>query len=323
MLSRLSLLALLGVALLLVGSATSTGAQVGQPKDPGCPTDTAYDPRSDSCAKVVDIRQEFPANEVTTASLQTLRGGQAPAGTPDPNPGDWAGTTYENGDLAALTQGSLYTVMAIHGDGIANLPTSGWVFTTSTNRTEKGVEVVGVYDPGSYLKGKIGIFDWSCSASYPCTGGYTSPAWIWQYDFSSFNCNITTETNGSTHYRKFMYYNNSATKKDSQNPPLWENKVLLWNYCGSTWNTIYTHQYRVNQVDCRNGTCGWWGPILEIPTSGTETTMWELGFKDTWLLHDGTWSALPESETDFSGPLAPWQLFYRVANRTWFMGNWY
>ena len=48
---------------------------------------------------------------------------------------------------------------------------------------DKGVEVVGVYNPGSYMRGKIGIFDWSCSASYPCSGGYTSEAWIWQYEF--------------------------------------------------------------------------------------------------------------------------------------------
>jgi hypothetical protein len=190
---------------------------------------------------------------------------------------------------------------------------------------DKGVEVVGVYNPGSYMRGKIGIFDWSCSASYPCSGGYTSEAWIWQYEFSSFNCNITTETNGSTHWDKFMYYNNSTTKLDSQNPPLWENKVQLWNYCGGYWNTIYTHQYRVNQANCSGGTCraGWWGPILEVPTAGTETTMWELGFKDTWLLHDGTWSSLPSSETDWHAQLSPWSLFYRVANGTWFMGNWY
>lgn len=331
---KVTLLAILAVVLVLAVSTPLTGAQSDSPRDPGCGSNTAYDPRSDSCAKVTDRSDEFPANQVSTPSLETLRGGQGPGGAsnpgdggvPDPDPGgDFAGTTYKNGSLSAATQGSLYTVMFIHGDGIGDLPTSGWIFTTSTNRIDKGVEVVGVYDPGHYMQGKLGIFDWSCSASDPCSGGYTSEAWIWQQPLSNFRCNMTTETNGSTHFRKMLYYNNSSTKLDRQNPPLWENKVLLWNYCNSGWDNIYTHQYRVNQDNCSGGTCraGWWGPILEVPTSGTETTMWELGFKDTWLLHDGEWSALPSSETDWWPELSPWSLFYRVANRTWSMGNWY
>jgi hypothetical protein len=211
--------------------------------------------------------------------------------------------------------------MFVHPDGV-NPSSSGmsWLFTTATNRTEKGVEVVGIYFEDNPW-GSLGVFDWSCSPKHPCAGGEPGPSWIWTSFFTAFQCNLIEDVDSGGHQQTVMQYVNQTRKLDNASPPLWRNAVYLWNTCAGVWDLVYEHEYRTNQRNCSiDSRCGWWGPILET-FSASLPEIDELGFEDSLLLHDGAWSELRPDETDFVGPTLPWKLFHLDPNRGYGVGN--
>jgi hypothetical protein len=245
-----------------------------------------------------------------------------------PTPGGiGGGTTFNIGALQALKSSQLHTKMYVQPSGL-NPSTLGldWLFTTATNRTQKGVEVVGIYFRDS-PSGSLGVFDWSCSNDNPCEGGNTGPAWIWTMDYSNFSCNIKESVTPKGHLQKILQYVNKTAKLDSIDPPLWQNEVYLLNFCDKQWDRVYQHQYRDNQIDCSiYNDCGWWGPILETFPSGSGESfpeINELGFDDSLLIHDGIRSKLSPRETHFDTPAFPWILFNLKPNQSYGVGNYF
>jgi hypothetical protein len=198
------------------------------------------------------------------------------------------------------------------------------LYTTSTNRTEKTIEFLGWYSedsiPGS---GDLFLFDWSCSASDPCSNSNTQPSFIWGNSLANMSCNITQELDPVGHLHSVVYYNNVSSMLNAGSPPLWSNELYLWNYCTNAWDFIYSHNFSVVQQDCSvSNACGWWGPILET-FDNPEPEINELGFEHTTLIHDGVTSKLPVSETSFVNPISPWQLFHLEPNSGYGAGNVY
>lgn len=294
-----------------------------------CEPGTLFNPDTGVCAPVHDVREQYLAEQarVEVPNLMELRSERSEsraeeAGAMPPPGGIGAGTGYRGGALQALRQGELYTKMFVQPNGISpsnmNLV---WLFTTSTNRIEKNVEVVGIY----YLDhpGSLGVFDWSCSATDPCPGGAMSPSWIWTRPLSSLPCNMTHYVDQGKHVQLAMPYINQSIQLDQGDPPLWSNAVYLWNYCSEAWDLVYAHQYRAYQLDCSASGCSWWGPILEEfnYSGGPYPEIRELGFADSVLIHDGMRSELRPDETWFSGPISPWQLHHIDENRGYGVGN--
>lgn len=78
--------------------------------------------------------------------MATLRRGRFQ--TDNSLPGTLAsGVGYKVGQFNVTTTGAnLNTLMAVYPNGLGTFP--NFIFTTATNRTEKGVEVLGAYKTG-------------------------------------------------------------------------------------------------------------------------------------------------------------------------------
>lgn len=329
-----------GIGGLLAESAVTTQAESHRE----CPPSTLLELTSGRCFPVRDVtgnrkQPTLSTSPITPPSLLELRrqqlkgrGPQIPQSMPPPG-GIGAGTTYLVGAIQALDSSALYTKMFVQPDGI-DPSTLGleWLFTTATNRTEQGVEVVGIYFQDSPA-GSLGIFEWSCSSQYPCdavTGPvdvYTEPAWIYVTGFASLTCNIKKTIDQGRHVQNVIQYVNKTAKLDKHNPSLWQNAVFLWNSCDNQWDLVWKHRYRASQWDCSVepiGVCGWWGPILETFPSGSGEPFPEInevGFERSAILHDGMRSDLSPAETDFDYPADPWLLFHLDPNRGYGVGN--
>jgi len=300
-----------------------------------CSVGTLIEPHSGKCAPVNDLRA-FTTKDLTSRadelpSLKELRQQKLEKleqstraneiqSVPPPG-GIGAGTVYKQGSLQALEHAELHTKMFVHPDGV-DPSSSGlsWLFSAATNRTEKGVEVVGIYFEEN-PDGSLGVFDWSCSPEYPCEGGETGASWIWTSFFTDFPCTITELVDKGGHLQTVIQYANQTRKIDNGSPPLWRNAVYLWNTCEKKWDLVYDHEYRIDQRDCSlRSECGWWGPIMET-FSESLPEIDEVGYEDSLLFHDGVWSELRPDETDFVYPDFPWLLFHLDANRGYGVGN--
>lgn len=308
-----------------------------------CPPGTFVEVHSGNCLPVRDMTgQIVEPSPITPPSLLELRQGTAPQPRPKlPTPGGiGAGIYYYNGQLQAIHGSNLQTTMIVHSTTGLDPSNSGltWLFTTSTNRTQMGVEVVGIFFQNNPNE-SLGIYDWSCSVSYPCEQGTTasatnpSPAWIWVTLMSNLACYTKTELSDAGFVDQVMQYMNQTNELVAGNPPTWENEVYLLNYCDNHWDKIYQHLYVASQIDCSlNSACGWWGPILETFPSSSNAVfpqINELGFNGTSLEHDGVTSffspaegpASPTPQSVFGYPEDPWELLYLDANRNYEVGN--
>ena len=226
-------------------------------------------------------------------------------GLPEPG-GLGSGTLYKQGELQVSIESVLRTQMIVYPEGMTLPP--NWLFTPATNRTEKTVEVAGIYygaEPGS-----IGVFDWSCLPDWPCPNGSPGPSWQWTMPLSSQPCYVA-EARHAPSGADWLYYQNQSKqlrKAKGANPPLWQNTVKFWNYCTHVWDIVYTHQFRADQKDCSldSFSCGWWGPIIETFFDGPQPTINPLGFRKTTLFHDRVKSRLGPDETDWVLPAFPW-----------------
>jgi hypothetical protein len=280
---------------------------------------------------LLELRRQQRGVQSARPSAQPLR---TQSGMPTPG-GIGVGIIYRSGQLQAINGSELTTNMIVHPEGLnpSNLGLD-WLFTTASNRTEKGVEVVGIYPSNS--PGSLGVFDWSCSPNDPCVQGNTAPAWVWVTVFTNLACNVKSQLTNAGYIQNVMKYNNLTTETAFASPPSWQNAVYLFNYCNNGWDLVYQHQYKVDQQDCSIGcsslgfSLGWWGPIFETFPSATGDPFPQinnLGFEGTALLHDGVWSYLSSDESDasaqadFSYPNSPWLLFFLDAKRSFEAGN--
>jgi hypothetical protein len=220
------------------------------------------------------------------------------------------GVTYEFGKLGSTQSATLDTKMIVYPNGVGDL--DQFLFTTSTNRSEKNVEVVGIYNAGG--TGDLGVFDWSCSPDFPCAGGLDGPAWVWVQPFRNDPCHYGPEDNGTGRVHDVLRYRNTTEFSAG----LWHNRVNVYNRCFSSWDTIYTHDFGT-QIDCNTTGCMWWGPILEtfFPAGDPNWPIPELGFFSTTLEHDGVTSHLGDDETDWVAPAPTWNTCYRTPNSAW------
>lgn len=324
-----------------VSAQSAITIQSGSSKE--CPQGTLLELNSGQCALIRDVtgnrQPKLSSSQIAPPSLLKLRrqqlqfrqpglkGKSPPPGGPPPPGGIGAGTTYLVGAIRALDSSALYTQMFVQPDGI-NPSNSGldWLFTTATNRTEQGVEVVGIYNQNN--PGVLGIYDWSCSTNSPCNspyGTFSEPSWVWFRDFSSLTCNIKKSIEEGAHTDNIIQYVNKTTKLANYTSKVWENSVFLWNSCDHKWDMVWEHRYQSDQVDCSTeNACGWWGPIFEtFPSASGEPfpEINELGFEKSAILHDGRWSDLSPAETNFDPPVSPWLLFELDPNRGYAAGS--
>jgi hypothetical protein len=220
------------------------------------------------------------------------------------------------GKLSGHKQFLLATGMTVHPSGIGKL--SNWIFTTSTNRSQKTLEVLGAYKGST---SDLDIFDWSCSTANPCETK-TSPSYVYIKSLSSLSCYYATESDGGGHTQSIIHYQNRSTVVQAGTPPLWQNSALLHNHCRNTWDTVYQHRFRVAQHNCAlDNSCAWWGPILETFIATPEPPIKELGFQNSTLTVDGVTSKLLPTNTSFVAVFPPWKLFFRFPNYTWGAGS--
>jgi hypothetical protein len=288
-----------------------------------CPAGTLWEPFAGVCADVNDIRDQF----VTALQKSTAVHSSAPV------PGSMsAGTAYAPGQLTSMQSSRLHTRMFVYPGGLerdAELP--AWLYTTATSRVDNGLELLAMYSE-SQAEGYLGLFAWSCLPDYPCPDGATVPAWQWSRSLPQFACNITHVVDQGGHAQKQLYYANHSDRMDNGSPPLWKSAIYLWNYCDDAWDLAWEHQYRADKQDCSlpGATCAWWGPSVEIFGDAMYPQIGELGYEDSLLYHDGTWSLLAPPETEFRDPTnpvwgsqTPWQTFHLEPNRSYGVGSWF
>ena len=324
---RVSMLGMLALAI-----APMVAAQDHQA---ACPAGTLWEPYTEVCAEVRDLRHLFllqltiPAGGEAVSKGRTTSGGEIDW----PVPGSMAaGTTYDPNQLRALESGRLYTKMFVHPDGLptaASLPNI--LYTTATSRVHMGLELLGAYrggGPGSTAL--LGLFAWTCLPGYPCPNGATAPGFQWWMDFTNLSCNVSHVVDPGGHAHRFLYYTNQSDKLSDGDPPDWKSAVYLWNYCDSSWDLAWEHTYRADKIDCSvpGAGCAWWGPSIEIFGDAPYPQMAELGYQDSLLYHDGLWSELRPPEANFRDPIiwaptTPWQLFHLDPNRSYGVGNWF
>jgi len=288
-----------------------------------CPAGMLWEPYSGVCADVRDIQGEFLSAPQISADFHS----DAPV------PGTMtAGTAYAPDQLVALESGRLHTRMFVYPDDLErDGPLPSWLYTTATSRVDNGLEVVAMYVE-SQDSGYLGVFSWTCLPNFPCPDGATAPDWQWSRPLPEFTCNITQIVDQGGHAQKQLYYANHSDRIDNGSPPLWRSAVYLWNYCDAAWDLVWEHVYRQDKIDCSvpGSACAWWGPSVEIFGDAVYPQVGELGYEDSLLYHDGTWSLLLAQETQFRDPTnptwgsqTPWQLFHLEPNRSYGIGNWF
>jgi len=243
-----------------------------------------------------------------------------------------AGTAYAPDQLVAMESGRLHTRMFVYPDGLErDGPLPAWLYTTATSRVDNGLEVLAMYAEAGDT-GSLGLFAWTCMPDFPCPDGAVAPDWQWSRPLPQFTCNITQIVDQGGHAQKQLYYANHSDRLDDGSPPLWKSAVYLWNYCDSAWDLAWEHVYRQDKEDCSipGAVCAWWGPSVEIFGDAVYPHIGELGYEDSLLYHDGTWSRLLPPEAQFRDPSnpswgsqTPWQLFHLEPNRSYGVGNWF
>jgi len=287
-----------------------------------CPEETLWEPYTEVCAPVRDVRTDFlPLIQKSSAVHSDA-----------PVPGTMsAGIAYAPEQLVALESGRLHTRMFVYPDGLERdgvLP--AWLYTTATSRVDNGLEVLAMYTEDQEA-GYLGLFAWTCLPDYPCPEGSTAPGWQWSRQLPQLSCNITQRVDQGGHAQKQLYYGNHSDRLDNGSPALWKSAVYLWNYCDAAWDLAWEHEYRQEKGDCSipGAACAWWGPSIEIFGDAMYPHIGELGYEDSLLYHDGTWSLLVPPEAQFRDPedprwgsLTPWQQFHLEPNRSYGVGNW-
>jgi hypothetical protein len=283
-----------------------------------CPEGTLLEPYTAVCAPVNDISNDF-AGAANSSRQDSVTSMIDMSKLPVPG-GYGVGTRYAPDSHRAMEHAVFHTRMFVQPDGVG-AETSDWtLMTPATNHTDSATEFVGIYR--SHLEdGWWGIFGRPCTEEYPCPDGDTANGWQagWNHPFSDFPAYVTDFQDKGGHAQKIIHYANETVKLDDGSPPLWRNAIYLWNFSTDQWDLIWRHEYRELKRDCSVEGCSNWGPILE--TVGVQGEINELGYDESLLFHDGTWSSLSPSTTTFVMPISPWVLDHHEPNAGFGVGN--
>jgi len=291
------------------------GVAPGTPTSDDPETDCTYSDELGSCAPTSpeapppsdDVSQLTPLDVVRSTSTNNCMAG-----------GLMAGTFYDDGHLHATTAADLHVHMIVRTAGLGvDMPCD--LFTTATNHTQHGVEVLGAYRQAG--QGELAIFDWSCSSNDPCTADdgsrHTSPSYIYSKSFSDLACYRQEQDDGGGHRHWFLYYSNHSYKIANGR---WRNTVKVWNYCFAQWSSFYSHDY-----DGPNPQGGNWSIVIESHQNGSpQPAIDELGYRDASINIDGVQHDLGSSDTRFTfgSPFSnTWHVFHREGNRGYGMGE--
>ena len=322
----------------LVYSVFALGfAGVVQAQD--CLPGTLLEPYQGICADINDVRDVFiPPSEASSVLPGKVSGDTLTAPSSNlifeeepPVPGTMsAGTMFNVGSYQVTTSSHLHTKMMVYPNGLGVPALPNWIYTTSTNRTQSTIELIGMYRSWKQPAASLGLFAWPCFEDYPCPDGDTSSGWQFQHSYDDLGCNITQIVDEERHAQKIIHYANHTDRLDDGDPPAWKNAVYLWNYCEAEWDLIWQHEYRQTKMDCSLANrCAWWGPAIELFGSEPYPEIPELGYEQGLLIYDGIWSELrPAEGAGFIDPTTrpefiPWLLLQVDYNRGFGAGNWF
>ncbi len=186
-----------------------------------------------------------------------------------------------------------------------------WLYNTSTNRSNLGVEAFLSYYGQTDFEFKV--FDWARAALDP---------WQVALPYVSLGDYLYTGMGGDGVWRQEVYVINetSATGVNS-----WVNRVYLEDKAAGTLDLVYEYSYVTAELTenlWQSGdSLGWWGPIFETfqDHDGSNSPM---GINDFWLVQDGamlevdgTNSSIRIDDADMAPPL------FLVANGAWAVGS--
>ncbi len=200
-----------------------------------------------------------------------------------------------------------YIVPKTPGGDVTN-----WLYNTSTNRSNLGVEAYISYFGQREFNFKV--FDWSYA------GSGTSP-WVVEIAYSDLTDYLVSEVNDDNVFRQELHVVNCTSGAGTS----WNNSVWLRNYQTGTYDQVYNYNYTTtNDSDntYENGDrVGWWGPIFETFQDHDGSNK-AIGTAGSWLLQDGNWITLSDSNShiriddeDLDPPI------FQTLNKAWAVGS--
>jgi hypothetical protein len=188
-----------------------------------------------------------------------------------------------------------------------------WLYNTSTNRSEKGVEAyISYYAEDDFL---FRVFDWS----YADTD--TSP---WQKDmtYDDLSEYLSSVESADGAYRQELHLVNCTLGAGTN----WTNEVWLRNVVRDGFDQVYQRSYTLASADenlySPGDSGGWWGPIFETfqDHDGTNKAIgtgnvWVYQDNTTWHRLDSTNSTLRIDDEDLNPPL------FLVDHTKWAVGS--
>ncbi len=294
-----------------------------------CPAGTLFEPYNNICSEVSDLTQVYSQESMNTVQsfLQQENEQNSPQidevfdGLPMPFPGaPSAGIEYTLGTLQALESTRFVTKMYVQEGGLEASGPVDWLFTVIGGRIQKGIEPVGIYRDTP--DGSLGLFDWSCSEEYPCQNGEPGPSWVLIQGFSDLSCNLTDINDKGGHKQTILLASNDSTKISDESPPRWSNQFYLWNYCDNSWDLVYQHEYRIDQLDCSvtYTNCARYANWIETFANPLPQIN-EVGFEDAMIFHDGNWSVLNTDNSRFFNDVSQWETFHLQPDHSYGVGN--
>lgn len=231
-----------------------------------------------------------------------------------------AGVTYKSGFFSVTDSSSLIIDYIAWPNGI-NLPSGAGqptYATTSTNRTRCGAEAAVWYSGG---RAAVLVEDWGANN---CTTGpftvnvtlSTKPCWV--------SSSVNDPSGNQVQRLRFI----NDTNKIGTN--LWENTVMVKNWCSSTLELIHSSTYTTTTQDCSNGcthgsgfSIGWWGPIVESFNTNNNNLpqIKKLGVYQSFLGVDNTLNVMTSTNSNWIPPTSTWQTFWKIYNYSWAVGN--
>jgi hypothetical protein len=201
--------------------------------------------KSDRAAGVAAMEATLSAAGINAASLK-----KAP-----PVPGGVGyGMFYTAAFRTAFSRGtSLYYEIACPTPPGGNVNT--WLYLTSTNRAQKGVEAFVSYQGQSDTRFKV--FDWA-----------RPDQWQTNIPFSQLGPYLRNQISHGLPFQILPVWNSTYEIAAGR----WRNEVLLYNRAAARWDLIYRFDYNSTPAEQIAGWVGSWGPIVETfqPTySGT------------------------------------------------------
>ncbi len=185
-----------------------------------------------------------------------------------------------------------------------------WLYNTSTNRANLGVEAFMSYYAQNDVKFKV--FEWALSGVDP---------WQLEIPYSDLGDYLINRENADGVVRQQIQVVNCTSGATTN----WKNEVWLRNQQESAWDYVYSYDYTTANAAENTYQAGEhygsWGPIFET-FQDHEGSNKVIGVTGTWLLQDGNWqyptsanSNIRIDDADLNPPV------FQVDNARWGVGS--